>query len=70
MGTIEWPLSSCKGDLTLMAVMEEKVVIHEVITEDPQQRCRTEAQIDFRLKGAALFLDGSDWGKEATLRRV
>ncbi|WP_426402877.1 hypothetical protein ACN9M0_00735 [Streptomyces sp. R-07] len=70
VGTIHWPLASCQGELTLMAVMTEKVVMHEVITEDPQRRCRTEAQIDFTLKGATLFLDGSEWGKEATLRRA
>ncbi|MFI5983034.1 hypothetical protein ACIBEA_19445 [Streptomyces sp. NPDC051555] len=70
VGTIDWPLGPCRGELTLMAVMTEKVVMHEVITEDPQRKCRAEAQIDFALKGATLFLDGSDWGKEATLRRA
>ncbi|MGW1115912.1 hypothetical protein ACWD5B_02210 [Streptomyces tanashiensis] len=70
VGTIDWPVSSCKGELTLVAVMAEKLIIHEVITEDPQQTCRSEAQIDFRLKGATLLLGGSEWGKEAVLRRV
>ncbi|MGW7307253.1 hypothetical protein ACWGI1_16930 [Streptomyces sp. NPDC054835] len=70
VGTIDWPLASCKGELTLMAVMTEKVVMHEVITEDPQRRCRAEAQIDFTLKGATLFLNGLEWGKEAMLRRA
>ncbi|MEU1862592.1 hypothetical protein [Streptomyces gardneri] len=70
VGTIEWPLASCKGELTLLAVMSEKLVVHEVITEDPKETCRAEAQIDFRLKGVTLFLEGSEWGKEATLRRA
>ncbi|MFJ5834537.1 hypothetical protein [Streptomyces sp. NPDC093089] len=70
VGTIDWPVSSCKGELTLVAGMTEKLIIHEVITEDPKQTCRSEAQIDFTLRGSTLLLGGSEWGKEATLRRV
>ncbi|MFG2984927.1 hypothetical protein ACGFYQ_27335 [Streptomyces sp. NPDC048258] len=70
VGTIEWPVAPCKGELTLLAVIGEKLVIHEVITEDPKATCRAEAKIDFTLKGATLFLGGSEWGKEATLRRA
>ncbi|MCX5409800.1 hypothetical protein OHA37_38880 [Streptomyces sp. NBC_00335] len=70
VGTIEWPVAPCKGELTLVAVIGEKLVIHEVITEDPKGTCRAEAKIDFNLKGATLFLGGSEWGKEATLRRA
>ncbi|MER5736909.1 hypothetical protein ABT117_14710 [Streptomyces sp. NPDC002262] len=70
VGTIEWPVSSCRGELTLLAVMEEKLVVHEVITRDPEERCREEAQIDFVLVGDALLLGGAEWGKNATLQRV
>ncbi|MFJ7205690.1 hypothetical protein ACIQWR_19410 [Streptomyces sp. NPDC098789] len=70
VGTIDWPLTSCKGELTLMAVMTEKVVMYEVMTENPRQRCRTGLQIDFTLKGTTLVLNGAEWGKEATLRRA